>query len=44
MKRVLAAVLCMVIPTAVFAGDNGYDVKYDGGSVRMLQVSNPGWA
>ena len=33
MRHVLAAVLCIVIPVAVFAGDNGYKVSYDGGSL-----------
>jgi hypothetical protein len=33
MKRILAAVLCMVVPSAVFAGDVSYKVTYDGGSI-----------
>ncbi len=33
MKRVLATVLCILMPSAVFAGDNGYSVRYDGGSL-----------
>ena len=35
MKHVLAAVLCIAIPIAMFASDkdNGYKVTYDGGSV-----------
>lgn len=33
MKRVLAVALCLVISLWVFAGDNGYKVKYDGGSL-----------
>lgn len=33
MKRLLAAALCFLIPLAVFAGDNGYKVSYDGGSI-----------
>jgi len=33
MKRIIAAVLCMIVPSAVVAGDNGYKVTYDGGSV-----------
>lgn len=37
MKRVLAIVLCMLIPTAVFAGDISYNVKYDGGSVPEVK-------
>lgn len=38
MKRILAAVLCMLVPTAVFAADNGYKVAYDGGSVPDLKA------
>jgi CxxC motif-containing protein (DUF1111 family) len=33
MRHVLAVVLCIAIPIAVFAGDNGYKVTYDGGSL-----------
>jgi len=33
MKNWLAFVLCVAIPLAVFAGDNGYKVTYDGGSL-----------
>ena len=33
MKRILAIALCMIMPAAVFAADNSYSVKYDGGSV-----------
>jgi hypothetical protein len=33
MNGFLAVVLCIVIPLAVFAGDNGYKVTYDGGSI-----------
>jgi hypothetical protein len=33
MKHVFAAVLCIAIPIAMFAGDNGYKVTYDGGSL-----------
>ena len=33
MKRLLATVLCLAMPIAVFAGDNSYKVNYDGGSV-----------
>lgn len=40
MKRVLAVILCMSIPLAVFAGDNGYTVKYDGGSIQEMKAGN----
>ena len=33
MKRLLAVVLCLVVPLSVFAGDAGYKVNYDGGSI-----------
>ena len=33
MKRLLAAVLCILVPTSLFAGDNSYKVTYDGGSI-----------
>jgi CxxC motif-containing protein (DUF1111 family) len=33
MKHVLAAVLCIAIPLAMFAAENGYKVTYDGGSL-----------
>jgi hypothetical protein len=33
MRNALAVVLCFVLPIAVFAGDSGYRVNYDGGSI-----------
>jgi hypothetical protein len=37
-KRLLSVVLCMAIPAAVFGGgDNGYNVRYDGGSLAGLK-------
>ena len=33
MGKFLAMVLCLAIPITVFAGDNGYKVTYDGGSI-----------
>ena len=33
MNKLLAMVLCLAIPLTVFAGDNGYKVTYDGGSI-----------
>jgi hypothetical protein len=33
MKTTLALMLCIVVPMAVFAGDNSYKVTYDGGSL-----------
>ena len=36
MKSVLAVILCLIIPTAVFAGESqpSFKVKYDGGSLQ----------
>jgi hypothetical protein len=42
-KRVLAAVLCVLVPSFAFAasgGDNGYKVVYDGGSVQQLKAGS----
>lgn len=36
--RWLALVLCLLVPTAVFAGDNGYKVMYDGGSLPGVKT------
>jgi hypothetical protein len=33
MKHVRAAVLCIAMPIATFASENGYKVTYDGGSL-----------
>ncbi|MGD1024485.1 MAG: hypothetical protein ABR880_16985 [Candidatus Sulfotelmatobacter sp.] len=33
MKRLLVVALCLAVPLMVFAGDNGYKVIYDGGSI-----------
>jgi hypothetical protein len=33
MRKILAVVLCLAMPLVVFAGDNGYKVNYDGGSI-----------
>ena len=33
MNKLLAVVLCIVLPVTVLAGDNGYKVTYDGGSI-----------
>src|ERR1700732_906890 len=36
MKSVVAVILCLIIPTAMFAGTSqpGFKVKYDGGSLQ----------
>lgn len=33
----ISAVLCVVLPLSVFAGDSGYKVTYDGGSVSTVK-------
>lgn len=38
MKQILAILLCILVPTAIFAGDNGYKVSYDGGSVPDIKT------
>ena len=40
MKRVLATALCITFPIAAFGGDNGYNVKYDGGSLPDVKAGN----
>jgi CxxC motif-containing protein (DUF1111 family) len=32
-NKVIAILLCLAMPLIAFAGDNGYKVKYDGGSI-----------
>lgn len=42
MKRVivclLSALLSLALPLCAFAGDNGYNVKYDGGSISEVKA------
>lgn len=38
MKRLLASVLCIVFPAFVLAGDNGFKVTYDGGSIASTKT------
>jgi hypothetical protein len=33
MKRILAIVLCVVVPMVMIAAESGYNVTYDGGSI-----------
>jgi len=33
MKRLIAIILCITFPAIAFAGDNGYKIGYDGGSL-----------
>ncbi|MBZ5657374.1 MAG: hypothetical protein LAO56_19065 [Acidobacteriia bacterium] len=37
MKCLLAVLLCIAIPSMMFAADNGYKVAYDGGSLPDLK-------
>ena len=37
MKTMLASMLCILLPMATFAGDNGYKVTYDGGSLPDIK-------
>jgi hypothetical protein len=34
MKKVMAVFLCIVFPACALAGDNGYKIGYDGGSIQ----------
>ncbi len=38
MKQLIALLLCLCIPTAAFASDNGYKVAYDGGSLPGIKA------
>jgi hypothetical protein len=38
MKRLFATVLCVAMPIAMFASDNGYKVAYDGGSIPDIKA------
>jgi hypothetical protein len=37
MKRFLAVLLCLFVPSVAFASDNSYKVTYDGGSIQDLK-------
>lgn len=40
MRKLVVILLCLVIPISVFAGDNSYKVKYDGGSLSDLKTGD----
>jgi len=40
MKKILALVLCLALPLCVFAGENSYKVRYDGGSLSDLKTGD----
>jgi hypothetical protein len=39
-QHILAAFLCVSVPAALLAGDNGYKVEYDGGSIPGVKAGN----
>lgn len=40
MKRLLAVLLCLIVPSVAFAGENNYKVTYDGGSLQDVKTGN----
>ena len=38
MRKTLALLLCILFPVSVFAGENGYKIAYDGGSIPDLKA------
>ena len=40
MKVLIAALLCLLVPSVAFAADNGYKVVYDGGSLQGVKAGN----
>jgi hypothetical protein len=40
MNKLVALILCLIIPISVFAGENSYKVKYDGGSLSDLKTGD----
>lgn len=40
MKQLVALMLCLAFPVSVFAGDNGYKIAYDGGSIQNVKAGN----
>ena len=38
MRRILAVILCLIFPLSAFAGDNGYKIAYDGGSIENAKA------
>ncbi|MBV9504340.1 MAG: hypothetical protein JO323_04965 [Acidobacteriia bacterium] len=40
MKRFIACLLCFVVPSALIAGEVGYRVTYDGGSVAHVKAGS----
>ena len=40
MKKLFAIFLCLLFPVTAFAGDNGYKIDYDGGSIPNVKAGN----
>jgi hypothetical protein len=40
MRKFVALFLCFLFPVVAFAGDNGYKIAYDGGSIQNLKAGN----
>ena len=40
MNKLVVIVICVAMPLMVFAGDNGYKVTYDGGSIPDAKAGN----
>jgi hypothetical protein len=38
MRKTLAILMCLVFPLSAFAGDNGYKIAYDGGSIQNAKA------
>jgi hypothetical protein len=38
MRKFLAIFMCLVFPVSAFAGDNGYKIAYDGGSIQNAKA------
>ena len=38
MNKFVAILLCLVFPISAFAGDNGYKIGYDGGSIQQVKA------
>ena len=40
MRKIIAFFLCCTFPALAFAGDNGYKISYDGGSVQNIKAGS----
>jgi hypothetical protein len=40
MKKIIAILLCIIFPVSALAGDNGYKIVYDGGSLANAKAGN----